>query len=73
MAIYTFYLCSLGGGASSFESFELGSDDDAPERALKMLSDHPSCTYVAVWSDERQVLERRRDPEPAEAALGAHP
>lgn len=28
MAIYTFYLCSLGGGSSSFESFEVGGDDD---------------------------------------------
>jgi hypothetical protein len=60
MAIYTFYLCNLGGGAGSFEAVDLGSDDDAPQRALQMLADHPSCTYVAVWNDERPVLERYR-------------
>lgn len=63
MAIYTFYLCSLGGGANSFEAFDLGSDDDAPQRALKMLAEHPSCTYVAVWSGERAVLERHRNSD----------
>ena len=60
MTMYTFYLCNLGGGSNSFESFELGSDADAPELALKMLAAHPSCTYVAVWNDERAVLERHR-------------
>jgi hypothetical protein len=60
MTIYTFYLCTLGGGASSFEAFDLGSDADAPARALKMLSDHPTCTYVTVWDDLRPVLERHR-------------
>ncbi|THD60156.1 hypothetical protein [Phenylobacterium sp.] len=60
MAIYTFYLCNLGGGADSFEAFDLGSDADAPDRALQMLRDHPSCTYVAVWDDQRPVLERHR-------------
>ncbi|THD61146.1 hypothetical protein [Phenylobacterium sp.] len=61
MAIYTFYLCNLGGGASSFEAFDLGSDAEAPARALQMLADHPTCTYVAVWDDARPVLERHRD------------
>lgn len=60
MAIYTFDLCNLGGGAGSFEAFALGTDDEAPERALKMLKDHPSCTDVAVWDDERQIPESRR-------------
>ena len=67
MPMYTFYLCNLGGGSNSFESFDLGSDADAPERALKMLADHPSCTYVAVWNDERAVFERHREMPPAEA------
>ncbi|HEX2814856.1 MAG TPA: hypothetical protein VHN39_00565 [Phenylobacterium sp.] len=61
MAMYTFYLCNLGGGSSSFESFNLGSDADAPARALKMLAEHPSCAYVAVWSGERPVLEHHRE------------
>lgn len=80
MAIYTFHLCSLGGGSNSFEAFDLGSDDDAPQRALKMLAEHPSCAYVAVWSGERAVLERHRNPDlaqekPASASTpfnGAH-
>lgn len=61
MAMYIFYLCTPSGGASSFESFDLSSDDEAPVLALKMLAEHPTCTYVAVWDDERPVLERRRD------------
>lgn len=76
MAIYTFYLCNLGGGASSFEAFDLGSDAEAPERALQMLRDHRSCTYVAVWDDQRPVLESHRgasarqgDVEPTSPAL----
>jgi hypothetical protein len=79
MAIYTFYLCSLGGGASSFEAFDLGSDVEAPARALQMLADHPSCTYVAVWNDARPVLERHRDialtqsVERPQADTDAHP
>ena len=60
MVMYTFYLCNLGGGAASFEAFDLGSDKDAPARALKMLGDHPNCTYVAVWDGDRPVLERHR-------------
>ena len=62
MSIYTFYFCNLGAGADSFEAFDLGSDDDAPARALQMLADHPTCAYVAVWSGERAVLERHREP-----------
>jgi hypothetical protein len=61
MAMYTFYLCTLGGGSSSFESFDLGSDAEAPGRALKMLAEHPSCTYVAVWNGDRPVLEHHRE------------
>jgi hypothetical protein len=71
MPMYTFYLCSLGGGAESFEAFDLGSDEDAPARALKMLRDHPSCTYVAVWAGDRAVLERHRErPSQSEVQLG---
>ena len=68
MPMYTFYLCNLGGGAHSFESFNLGADADAPDRALKMLADHPSCAYVAVWEGDRPVIEQHRDPSPARAS-----
>jgi hypothetical protein len=68
MPMYTFYLCHLGGGSNSFESFNLGADADAPERALKMLADHPSCTYVEVWNGDRPVMVRRRDRSPFRAS-----
>lgn len=61
MAIYTFYLCAGDGGAASFEAFELGGDEFAPARALRMLSEHPSCAYVAVWSEDREVLSSYRE------------
>jgi hypothetical protein len=59
-AIYTFYLCSGDGCSSTFEAFELGGDEFAPQRALRLLAEHPSCAYVAVWSEDRQVLSRYR-------------
>ncbi|MGZ3272767.1 MAG: hypothetical protein ACXU82_06000 [Caulobacteraceae bacterium] len=67
MAVYTFYICNPDGGASSFEAFALNSDAEAPARAIKMLREHPSCAYVAVWEDQRPVLERYRDASGAEA------
>lgn len=60
MAMYTFYLYRGDGAAASLEAFELGSDEYAPERALKMLREHPSCAYVAVWDGERPILEHHR-------------
>ncbi len=62
MAIYTFYLCNPDGRSISFEAFELGGDNSAPERALKLLGEHPSCAYVAVWEGDRPILERHRAP-----------
>ena len=62
MAIYTFYLCNPDGSSTSFEAFELGGDKSAPERALKLLGEHPSCAYVAVWEGDRPILERHRAP-----------
>jgi len=60
MAMYTFYLCNQDGGATSFEAFELASDEKAAERALKLLDEHPGCAYVAVWDGDRPLLERHR-------------
>lgn len=60
MAIYTFYLCKRDGRSISFEAFELGGDKSAPERALKLLGEHPSCAYVAVWQGDRPIMERHR-------------
>lgn len=61
MAIYTFYLCSGDGAATSFEAFELGGDEHAPARALKLLGEHPSCSYVAVWEGDRPLMEKHRE------------
>lgn len=67
MSIYTFYLCSGYGTSTSFEAFDLGGDEYAPERALRLLGEHPSCSYVAVWEGDRHFLERR----PTEALGGS--
>lgn len=60
MAMYTFYLCSPDGASASFEAFELAGDDKAPERALKLLGEHPGCAYVAVWEGDRPLMQRHR-------------
>jgi len=60
MAIYTFYLCDQDGRSISFEAFELGDDMSVPDRALKLLGEHPSSASVAVWDGDRPILERRR-------------
>lgn len=49
MAMYTFYIWAGSGEVTSLAAFELGSDEYAPERALKMLQEHPRFAYVAVW------------------------
>jgi hypothetical protein len=69
LAIYTFYLCSGDGRASTFEAFELGGDEFAPGRALRMLAEHRSCAYVAVWSEDREVLESHRSADAMDPGL----
>ena len=67
MPIYTFYTCNLGGGVNACEGVDVGSDAEAPSRALQMLNDHPSSSYVAVWSDERApkaIVAPSRTPPP---------
>ena len=61
--IYTFYLRSGGGPVSRFEAFELGGDEFAPARALRMHSEHPACAYLTVTS-----LSPNRMPEFREVA-----
>jgi hypothetical protein len=63
MPMYTFFLCSDDGTAPSFESFELVGDEHAPARALQMLAEHRSCSYVAIWQGERPVAVRARTPD----------
>ena len=75
MALYTFFLCKLDGSAFSFEVFELGSDAEAPLMAQRMLAEHLSCDYVAVWEDMRPVrIAHRRSlgsRAPVEADLAS--
>ena len=61
MTMYTFHLCSPDGGSNSFEALELINDSAAYPMAGRLLMQHPSCDYVAVWADERPVLSRHRD------------
>jgi hypothetical protein len=70
MAVYTFYLCNSGGEAISLEAFELPSDDDVEDRARRMLDEHRSCAYVAVWDVDRAVLTRNR--QRADVAASHH-
>ena len=76
MTIYTFYLCSGDGSASSFEAFELGGDEHAPERALRLLGEHPSCSFVAVWEGDRPLMNQHResmdDRSPSEPLCAAN-
>lgn len=55
MATYTVYLYKPEGPSITLEAVELGGGKSAPERALKLLGDHPGRAYVAVWEGAREV------------------
>jgi len=73
MALYTFYLCKLDGSATSFEMLELASDSEAPLQAQRMLAEHLSCDYVAVWDDARPVRVAHCGPLGRDASVEAEP
>ncbi|WP_372784384.1 hypothetical protein [Phenylobacterium sp.] len=73
MTMYTLYPCNRLGNAASFEAFELSTDEDAQSRAVKMLGEHPSCAFVAVWSGERPVLTQFRERLPSQPWSGPSP
>ena len=60
MNIYTFYFCRDDGAATSFEAVDLPSDHSTGEVAERMLLQHPSCAYVAVWEGDRFVSRIKR-------------
>lgn len=60
MQLYSFYPCRPDGNSSSIETFVLRSDLEAPGFALKVLSEHASCSYVTVWHEDRPVLTQGR-------------
>jgi len=62
MAIYTFYPGKDDGTSSTFEAYDLPSDECARNRAELILQEHQSCTRVAIWAGERKV-----------ASIAAHP
>jgi hypothetical protein len=63
VALYTFYLCKIDGSSSSFEMWEAASDKEARPVAQRMLAEHLSCDYVAVWADQRPVCVQPRRPQ----------
>ena len=67
MALYTFYMCNRDGGSNALEAFDLGSETEAETCALRMLREHPSCAYVAVFEEDRAVLTRYRQPYAAQS------
>jgi hypothetical protein len=56
MPIYTFYPCNADGDANSFDAAELKSDTQAQAYALRVLTQHASCSHVVVWLGEREVM-----------------
>ena len=56
MSVYTFYPYRPDGSAGAFLTRDIASDDAAQSVAVKVLLDHPSCTYVEAWHDDRLVL-----------------
>jgi hypothetical protein len=57
MAMYVFHLFRADGGSTAFEAHELEGEAEVVAQANRLLEDHPSSVRVAVWEDERQVLE----------------
>jgi|GraSoiStandDraft_4_1057263.scaffolds.fasta_scaffold29199_1 hypothetical protein len=72
MALYTFYMCNSDGGSNALEVFDLASDINAEIFAQRMLREHPSCAYVAIFEKDRAVATRHRDPAEAAARTSGH-
>ena len=61
--LYTLYPCKTDGASQTFDVVELSGDQSARDEAERMLADHSSCAYVAVWLGDRPVLTvHRRGP-----------
>ena len=63
MPLFTFYPCRPDGSSTAFESLELGSDDGALVRALRVLAEHESAVQVEIWQGERRVGAVDRQPD----------
>ena len=66
--MYTFHLFRADEGSTAFEAHELEFDAQAPERAQRLLEEHPSCVRVTVWDGDREVLQW----PPGQLAAAAH-
>lgn len=62
MPLYTFYLCGQDGQPYTFEAFQQTQDSEAYRTAGLMLEQHSHAHFVAVWSGERPVMSRHREP-----------
>lgn len=61
MTLYTFHICDAHGFSACFDARELNFDSAAYPIAGDLLMQHPSAAYVAVWDEDRPVLERHRE------------
>jgi len=61
MPIYTFYCCKHDGSATTFEAHPLDSDQQVRGKAALIAGQHPTCAYVTVFDDDREVLTEHRE------------
>jgi hypothetical protein len=62
MPLYTFFPTLPDGKSLTFETYELPHDVAAKVFALTVLDRHPTCACVVVWTGERDVCTRCREP-----------
>jgi hypothetical protein len=60
LSIYTFYFRKPGGGAPSFEAYDLEDDQAAAAQAQVLLEQHMSASHIDVFDHDRAVLSRSR-------------
>ena len=67
MPLYVLHPCRADGSSETFVTYDLGTDDEAYARALRVLDEHPSAADVAIWCGEREVGRQCRvsDDSPA--------
>lgn len=60
MAMYILYPTDEDGLSRVFAARELVSDAAANLVADRLLTEHPTCAYIAMWQDNRQMSARHR-------------
>lgn len=62
MPLFTYYFCRKDGAAPAFEAHEAETVEQARARAPSLLQAHPSCAYVTVCEDDRELFTLPREP-----------